>query len=151
MQLITITFSFNLLSKKIRVHNSLHPWSEEISLVEEWISFDSNSKLISDENDIPQIHEIPDQIVEAFNEFFVKVSPNLAGQIPDVHKSFKEYLLPDPVPESFYWLPVTPLEIEDMLKASDQKKACGHDNLPVKLLEGLTSVTNRVKIHSISF
>ena len=33
----------------------------------------------------------------------------------------------------FYWLPVTPLEKEDMLKASDQKKACGHDNLPVKL------------------
>ena len=64
---------------------------------------------------------------------FVKVGPNLAGQIPDVHKSFKEYL-PDPVSESFYWLPVTPLEIEDMLKASDQKKACGHDNLPVKLL-----------------
>ena len=90
-------------------------------------------KLISGENDIPQIHENPEQIVEAFNEFFVMVGPNLADQIPDVHKSFKEYL-PDPVSESFYWLPVTPLEIEDMLKASDQKKACGHDNLPVKLI-----------------
>ena len=63
----------------------------------------------------------------------MKVGPNLAGQIPDVHKSFKEYL-PNPVSESFHWLPVTPLEIEDMLKSSDQKKACGHDNEPVKLL-----------------
>ena len=63
-------------------------------------------KLISDGNDIPQIHETPEQIVEAFNEFFVKVGPYLADQIPDVRKSFKEYL-PDPVSESFYWLPVT--------------------------------------------
>ena len=55
-------------------------------------------KLISNEHDIPQIHETPEQIVEAFNEFFVKVGPNLAGQIPDVHKSFKEYL-PNPVSE----------------------------------------------------
>ena len=90
-------------------------------------------KLISNEHDISQIHETPEQIVEAFNEFFVKVGPNLAGQIPDVHKSFKEYL-PNTISDSFHWLPVTPLEIEDMLKSSDQKKACGHDNLPVKLL-----------------
>ena len=34
--------TMNLLSKN-RVNNSLHPWSEEISLVEEWISLDSNS------------------------------------------------------------------------------------------------------------
>ena len=90
-------------------------------------------KLISNEHDIPQIHETPEQIVEAFNDFFVKVGPNLAGQIRDVHESFNKYL-PNPVSESFHWLPVTPLEIEDMLRSSDQKKACGHDNLPVKLL-----------------
>ena len=34
--------STNWILKKNRVNNSLHPWSEEISLVE-WISLDSNS------------------------------------------------------------------------------------------------------------
>ena len=34
------------LKKKSRVNNSLHPWSEEISLVEEWISLDSNSSRV---------------------------------------------------------------------------------------------------------
>ena len=34
------------LKKKNRVNNSLHPWSEEISLVEEWISLDSNSSRV---------------------------------------------------------------------------------------------------------
>ena len=28
------------------MHNSLHPWSEEISLVEEWTSRDSNSSRV---------------------------------------------------------------------------------------------------------
>ena len=64
--------------------------------------------------------------------FFVKVGPNLAGKIPDINKTFKEYL-PNPASESFQLLPVTPLEIEDMLKSRDPKKARGHDNLPVKL------------------
>ena len=59
-----------------------------------------------------------------------------------VHKSFKEYL-PNPVSESFHWLPVTPLEIEDMLKSNDQKKACGHDNLPVKhLVDSVQYISN---------
>ena len=34
----TLIFSLFLLSKKNRVNNSLHPWSEQISLVEERIS-----------------------------------------------------------------------------------------------------------------
>ena len=34
------------LKKKNRVNNSLHLWSEDISLVEEWISLDSNSSRI---------------------------------------------------------------------------------------------------------
>ena len=65
--------------------------------------------------------------------FFVNVGPNLASQIPDLETSFDNYL-PEPVPESFDWLPVTPFEIGDMLRGCDQKKACGHDNLLVKLL-----------------
>ena len=32
--------------KNNRVNNSLHPWSEEISFVEEWISLDSNSSRV---------------------------------------------------------------------------------------------------------
>ena len=36
----------NILSKKNWVNNSLRPWSEEISLVEEWISLDSNSSRV---------------------------------------------------------------------------------------------------------
>ena len=36
----------DLLSLKSRVNNSLHLWSEEISLVEEWISLDSNSSRV---------------------------------------------------------------------------------------------------------
>ena len=35
-----------LLSLKNRVNNSLHLWSEKISLVEEWISLDSNSSRV---------------------------------------------------------------------------------------------------------
>ena len=34
------------ISKKCRVNDSLHLWSEEISLVEEWISLDSNSSIV---------------------------------------------------------------------------------------------------------
>ena len=35
-----------VLSKKSPVNNSLHLWSEEISLIEEWISLDSNSSRV---------------------------------------------------------------------------------------------------------
>ena len=90
-------------------------------------------KLISNKNETCQVNVTPEDIVEAFNNFFVNVGPNLASQIPDLETSFEKYL-PEPVPESFDWLPVTPFEIENMLKGCDQKKACGHDNLPVKLL-----------------
>ena len=40
------TNSILVLSKKIRVNNSLRLWSEDISLVEEWISLDSNSSRV---------------------------------------------------------------------------------------------------------
>ena len=36
----------HVLSKKSRVNNSLHLWSEEISLVKECISLDSNSSRV---------------------------------------------------------------------------------------------------------
>ena len=90
-------------------------------------------KLLFDKDNVQQICETPKQIVEAFNEFFVEVGPNLANRIPDANVSFHDFL-PDEVSESFCWSPVTPVEIESLLNACDHKKACGHDNLPVKLL-----------------
>ena len=44
---LSIMFTACMLSKISRVNNSLHLWSEEISLVVEWISLDSNSSRVN--------------------------------------------------------------------------------------------------------
>ena len=59
------------LFKKYK-HNSTRTWDT----INELLGRRENKnkiivdKRISDENDIPQIHETPEQIVEAFNDFF---------------------------------------------------------------------------------
>lgn len=77
----------------------------------------------------------PDEIVEIFNRFFVSIGPQLAGKIDmsQVTHTFGEYLS-EPYESSFYWVPISSVEVENVLQNCDTKKSHGHDNLPVKLL-----------------
>ena len=96
-------------------------------------SKDFVEKLNHKVNDVQIESNNPTEVAEIFNDFFVNVGNNLAQQFPNTNTQFDHYL-GDPVPESFFWLPITRVEIENVLKGSNRKKACGHDNVPMNLI-----------------
>ena len=72
-------------------------------------------------------------IVNEFNNYFINIGPNLADTLPNETVSHRRYL-GTRVDNSIFWKPVTEDEVFNHLVTLDVKKACGHDNLPARLL-----------------
>ena len=68
-------------------------------------------------------------IADAFNDFFANIGTKLANSIPPASKSPLSYLPPQK-PNSFYLLPVTSNEIEQVISTLDIRKACGPFSIP---------------------
>ena len=93
-------------------------------------SFHAPTKIIKDNIELVDGKSITD----AFNDFFANIGSKLANSIPPVSKSPLSYLPPQK-PNSFYLLPVTSNEIEQVISTLDIKKACGPFSIPTKLLK----------------
>ena len=73
-------------------------------------------------------------IADAFNDFFANIGSKLANSISPASKSPLSSLPPQK-PNSFYLLPVTSNEIEQVISILDIRKACGPFSIPTKLLK----------------
>ena len=81
-------------------------------------SFHAPTKIIKDNIELVDGKSIAD----AFNDFFANIGSKLANSIPPVSKSPLSYLPPQK-PNSFYLLPVTSNEIEQVISTLDLKKS----------------------------
>ena len=81
------------IKKKNRVNNSLHLWSEEISLVEEWISLDSNSS-IEWKFTTQRVEFRPVYSIFTPKELITEVTPQGVTSVTKsvkIHSIFREY------------------------------------------------------------
>ena len=81
-------------------------------------------------------HTSPQEIAQAFNDFFVHIGPNLADKMASCNSNFKDYLS-EPNSTSFFMYPTSEQEVKNMLLTLNTKKSCGYDNLPSQLLRAL--------------
>ena len=94
------------------------------------LSFHAPTKIIKDNIELVEGKSVADP----FNDFFANIGGKLASSIPPATKSPLSYLPPQK-PNSFYLLPVTSNEIEEVISTLNTKKACGPFSIPVKLLK----------------
>ena len=80
-------------------------------------SFRAPTKIIKDNIELVE----GKSIANAFNDFFANISSKLANSIPPATKSPFTYL-PAQEPNSFYLLPVTSNEIEEVISTLNVKK-----------------------------
>lgn len=92
-------------------------------------SFHAPTKIIKDNTELVKGKSMAD----AFNDFFANIGSKLANSIPPVTISPLSYLPPQK-PNSFYLLPVTSNEIEEVIFHSIN---CGPFSIPTKLLKVL--------------
>ena len=72
-----------------------------------------------------------------FNKFFVNVGPNIEKSIPRIRKAPLDYLK-NSNPSSLFQAPVTPDEIEIIIKSLNTKTSIGPYSIPVFLLKILS-------------
>ena len=73
-------------------------------------------------------------IVNAFNDYFANIGPNVAKTIPAANTTPLRYM-PNPLCNSFALFPVTPHEIIDEINNLDPSKSVGPFSVPIKLLK----------------
>ena len=93
-------------------------------------SFHAPTKIIKDNIELVDGKSIADD----FNDFFANIGSKLANSIPPASKSPLSSLPPQK-PNSFYLLPVTSNDIEQVISTLDIRKACGPFSIPTKLLK----------------
>ena len=71
-------------------------------------------------------------ICEAFNTFFASIGPNLASKIKTNHKNIN---IASIIGESFFFRPITPVEVHQELMKLNEKKAPGPENISVKYIK----------------
>ena len=62
-----------------------------------------------------EIIENPQNLANAFNEYFVGIGPNLASIIPDASKHFTDFLN-DPHPNSIFMTPTDETEVAGIIR-----------------------------------
>ena len=82
----------------------------------------------------------PVKMANTFNKFFVNVGPNIDKSIPRARKAPLDYLK-NSSPSSLFLAPVTPDEIEIIIKSLNTKKSIGPYSIPVFLLKILSRHT----------
>jgi exonuclease III len=75
------------------------------------------------------------EIAQGFNNYFTKIGPSLAANIPHTQKSADQLLPPFSIPNSLFFTPTTPNEIFNILNSMKAKTSCGHDGLSPKLVK----------------
>ena len=85
------------------------------------------------------VHD-PVKMASTFNKFFVNVGPNIDKSIPRSRKAPLDYLK-NSNPSSLFLAPVTPDEIEIIIKSLNTKKSIGPYSIPVFLLKILMQVS----------
>ena len=75
------------------------------------------------------------EIANKFNTHYINMGLTLANQIPPYHGSALDYLTVNNNPNSFYFEPCTPSEIETIINSLKPKTSCGHDNISTKLIK----------------
>ena len=73
-------------------------------------------------------------IVNAFNDYFANIGPNVAKTIPAANTTPLRYM-PNPLCNSFALFPVTPHEVIDEINNLDPSKSVGPFSVPIKLLK----------------
>ena len=79
----------------------------------------------------------PVKKANTFNTFFVNVGPSIDKSIPRARKAPLDYLK-NSNPSSLFLAPVTPDEIEIIIKSLSTKKSIGPYSIPVFLLKILS-------------
>ena len=71
-------------------------------------------------------------IANTLNDFFSSIGETLASKIRDTNDIYTDYLGPANE-KTFFFLPVTSLEVNEVISTLDQSKASGYDDLSVRL------------------
>jgi len=74
-------------------------------------------------------------IAEKFNEYFTNIGCNLAANIPNTLKSFKDYLPERSSCNSLFFSPCTYIEIMNIVNNLESKTSYGFDGIPVNILK----------------
>jgi hypothetical protein len=78
----------------------------------------------------------PEEIANAFNNFFANIGHTTSETVPPPQKSFSHYLnLDSRCQKTFFMEPVHPLELINTCKSLKPKTSMGHDNISTKLLK----------------
>ena len=75
-------------------------------------------------------------IANCFNNFFVKIGPSLANDIPKSNDTFSTYLT-DAVGDTLFLKPVTKAEIINLVNNTESKKSKDHDDIDMCLVKTL--------------
>ena len=78
----------------------------------------------------------PSRILDIFNKHFASVGNNLASRLPSMQHSYVDFLAKSESPQSsFYFGPVTALEVETEILSIPNKKTYGLYSCPTLLLK----------------
>ena len=86
-------------------------------------------------NDINNDITNPQNIAEEFNKFYVNIGPKLAQNIPQQQSAIPENTNSNIFPHSFFFTPVTPVEILAIVQKMKPKTSSGFDQISPKLLK----------------
>ena len=76
-------------------------------------------------------------IAENFNDFFVKIAPNLVKEIPTHHNSFRSFLK-QRCSASVFLDPVTNDEVLNEIKQFNVNKSSGHDDISPNVVKAIS-------------
>ncbi len=76
----------------------------------------------------------PKIVTNEFNKYFSKIGQKVNDQVPKTDSHFTSYLS-DKIKNTFFMNPVTPFEIQDVVKKSKPKTSKGFDNISMKTVQ----------------
>ena len=85
-------------------------------------------------------------IAENFNDYFVKIGPNLTKEIPTHHNSFRTFLK-QRCSASVFLDPVTDDEVLNEIKQFNANKSSGHDDSSPKVVKAISSYVVKPLTH----
>lgn len=88
-------------------------------------------------NDV--IHENPNHISNAFNDFFVDIGKNIAESVGGGLNDHKQYLSHINIPHSFFFKPILPSETSQIIN-SLKNKSSNLNTIPTKLLKSIRNI-----------
>jgi len=141
---------FNKIKKRMKqqyYHDLFHKYSKDIR--KSWEVLRSITKNTNDKSYISKTFQLdnnsindPDNIANAFCDYFSKIGPKLSKEITKSNKTYTQYMNLVPPENSMFFIPTDPQEITTIIKLLAPKKSTGMDNISSWLLKELNSVIN---------